>query len=537
MSTHATPVNPQPTVARLAAESPFLIAWALLAVGVAALGLALQPVWAANPELADRFLIPLAAGWLIYRAVPRLKAEPRRPSAWGMVLLVPGAAAFALGWYLFVAAGSKPIVTWLLMLAIIAAIIGMATVHGGWRRASLLLFPLLFCLFALPVPGRIYRPLEQRLRVITTRAAEVALPVVGIPVTRSNFALIKADGEQLNVVDACSGIRSITALTAIAVFVAYLRGFGVGRGVLLVLLTMAVVVVCNSARVIVTALLLEHVGAWAIAGVYHDALGVAAVLAGLGLIVLLSGWIAPRGDVSQPAAVAASPAHAASPLVGIVALTTLAAALGVCLSSERWREDYHAYLRTEDFADRLGGWQGRDAAVPKEIAAELNCTQVVRRQYRNDSGLGEEVEVWVMFWADASATANLHHPDICYEFSGWERRGSRTATVTLPDGRHLSVSVRDMARRGEEQTLFFWTQHGSHVLPDGVEAGETMSGHSWILKLLSEGRKPVERGARLSVLIGTQTRGSSAAGEHILREFAPKFATDLYRVAPWAAPH
>src|SRR5947209_2233672 len=163
-----TPVAPAPTPAPPAPPPAFVAAWLLVAAGAVLLGTVLVPVWASRPELADRFLIPAASVWLVWRAWPKLTRTAAAPSPFGFLALVPGAALFALGWYLKARVGPRPMLVWWLTATFLTGVFGLALVQWGWGRAWRLIFPLAFCLFALPVPGRLQPPLTTTLQEWTT---------------------------------------------------------------------------------------------------------------------------------------------------------------------------------------------------------------------------------------------------------------------------------------------------------------------------------------------------------------------------------
>lgn len=535
-----TPSQPeltQPDAGPSPPDRVFAAAWLIVALAVVGWVATLRPVWASKPDLADRFLIPMASGWLLWRAVPRLRSLRPRPNWLGWGPLALGTLLFASGWYVAVQVSGRPIVVWWLTAALVCLALGLALIHLGASHARLLVFPVVFVVFSLPTPGRIYNPMMLRLKQVTTSAAQHILPWLGVSVNRPDpggFELILPSGS-LGVVEACSGVRSVTALTAIAVLVAYLRGFSVVRGLILVALTVAVIAATNALRVIVTGLLQEWIGRHAIEGWAHEALGIGVILVGLALIVGLSALIAPppRTEPETPAA-PQTQTGAGAWARAVVALLTLAPGLAASLWAERYRIDPSVVVDLSGLSKSLGPWQGEDLPIADAIRDELMCDQILLRHFRNATG--QDVHVWVMFWGNAATTAHMHHPDICYPHRGWNVTTSRMKPIELPGGSELPVSVRHYARPEQQQALFFWTQNGSHVLPDGVEKAEMFSGHSWLFDLFRYGHRPVDTGARISVLIGTTTRGSLETGEKKLREFTQLFADDLYRLCPWARP-
>src|SRR2546421_640070 len=127
-----TPAPPAPSGLTLPASPPgFKLAWLLAAAGAVLLATVLLPVWASRPELADRFLIPMASVWLVWRAWPALSRTPSTPSPFGFLLLVPAAALFALGWYLKARVGPRPMLVWWLTGTFLVSVFGLALAHWG----------------------------------------------------------------------------------------------------------------------------------------------------------------------------------------------------------------------------------------------------------------------------------------------------------------------------------------------------------------------------------------------------------------------
>lgn len=532
-----TPVR-QPSPLR-AVDGLFAAAWIIAAAAIAGWVWTLIPVWASKADLADRFLIPSASAVLVWFAWPRMRALEPTPLLAGLLPLGVGAAAFALGWYVAVQVSGRPIVVWWLTGSLILLLTGLALSHLGWSHTRLLLFPLLFILFSLPTPGRVYNPLMLRLKQFTTKSAELTLPVLGVPVVRpdANGFELKLQSGDLGVVEACSGVRSVTALTAIAVLVAYWRGFGPLRGLLLVGLTVGVIAVTNAIRVIITGLLQENFGRTAIEGWTHDALGISVILVGLAMIVGLSSVIAPRSVAAPATNSPPRSLHQYGTSAAIRALLCLAVLLptaAACVWSEQFRVNHRVSVRLDELPESFGNWTGVRLDTPDAIREELMADQIVNRLYRNKDG--ERVVVYVMYWGSAATTAHQHHPDICYPFRGWQVTTAQMQPLELPQSGKLPISVRHYVKPEQQQVLFFWTQHGSHVLADGIEKPELLSGHSWIFDLLKHGHQPMDSGARITILIGTQTRGSVEAGDRLLRDFTRDFAESLYGLCPWARP-
>jgi EpsI family protein len=526
--------------------TPFAFAWAVVALGGLAVGWCLWQFWGLDSESSDRWLIVLATGWLVYRMRDDLRSTPVRPTRWGLVPLAVAVALFSLGWFLAVQVALRPLLLWWLTGAWLLAVAGLVLVQSGMGWLRRLAFPLLFFLLALPTPNRILLPIQGVLQEATTSAAAAVLPRIGFPAERNGFVLHMASGA-LGVEEACSGVKSLTALTAIAALVAYLRGFGLLRGAALIGLALPVVAVCNAARVVLSGVLQETVGRWAVRGVYHEILGFTMIFVGLGLVLALSWLIRPRRP--RPAPAPAAPAAKPVPARGGVAAAVLlgGGAAGALLAAWLGAAEVRAegeFANLEALPLRLTEagrveWEGRDEEVPAEVAAKLTPDRILHRLYQNP--LGQEAHVWVVFWSANSAVRGYHHPDVCFPNQGWTRTGQEQWPVELAGpGEVLPITVRRFERADHghvrRQLICYWTQEGPYVWAEGDEAAAYAAGpsHVWVRdRLLRRGE--LARSGRIAVTVGAELWGGTYA-EKAVDSFCRRFAAELYKACPWATP-
>jgi EpsI family protein len=529
-----TPVAPAPF--------PVLaLAWGVLAGGGALLASALWQFWTNSTEYGDRFLIPLASVWLVYRRWPELqRLAPARINSVGLTLLALAVPLFVVSWFLYAQVGLKPLLQWLLAGSWLLAVAGLILVHWGGPFLYRVSFPLVFVLFALQIPDRIYVPLSSFLKHQTTNLAEWTLPVLGYPVTRDGFVLHCPHGD-LGVADACSGVRSVTAILAIAALVAHLRGFGLLRGLLLLGLAVPIVAICNAARVIISGVLQEWFGSWIIEGTPHEILGVGIILLGL-FLVLGMAELLNRGRVEEPAPALDTPAP---PLVwtapagwpATVLLALAAIGTGVAqVAGQGQVEDLEQQANLKALPMQLGRWEGTDNPVPPQIKEMLTYDQVLFRTYRNPTG--HAITTWVIFWSGSSGVTGYHHPDVCWPNRGWKRIHQDTIPLALPNDLAVPVTVRHFEFQGHKQMVWYWTQEGKYVwtAEDERRAYEQGTpGHVWLVdRLLGRGR--AHRNARLVVLMGAELWDNTGYAEKSMKAFCADFAREVYTACPWATP-
>src|SRR5262249_3098900 len=146
--------------------------------------------------------------------------------------------------------------------AFLIAVVGVIWTLAGTAVLKSLAFPLFLLLFMVRVPLFIYQRVTFPLQLLASGAAEVVLQGIGIPVLR-NGNVLELPNRQLQVVEACSGIRSLLSLTFLAL--AYSQFFDKRWWMkpLLVAATVPIAITANSVRVIITGLLSEYKAEWA----------------------------------------------------------------------------------------------------------------------------------------------------------------------------------------------------------------------------------------------------------------------------------
>src|SRR5690242_2680621 len=181
------------------------VAWfgALLVVCYAPILYRLVWQWATNEDMGHGFFAPVVAGFIVWQRRHKLAAIPREPNIWGLLLVIYAslqALAATLGAELFTA-----------RIAFILAIVGTILYLGGKAWVKALSFPLLLLLFMVPIPQILYARLTLSLQFLASQLAEGLITLVGIPVIRTGN-LLELPHDTLNVVEACSGIRSLISL-------------------------------------------------------------------------------------------------------------------------------------------------------------------------------------------------------------------------------------------------------------------------------------------------------------------------------------
>lgn len=250
--------------------------------------------WRVDENYSHGFLIPLISGYALWTQRQRLAALPVQPQLLGGSALVALAVALQI-------AGVLTGELYASRLSLVVSLVGLTLYFGGWSWLRALAFPMGLLLLALPVPSLIFNPLAFRLQLLASDYATRVIQFCGIPALREGN-VIELATLKLQVVEACSGIRSLMTLATLAVVYGYFFERHWWRRVVLVLAVPPIAVLTNAARVAVTGILAHTQGAAVAEGFLHGFSGtlvfVAAVLLLLACGQLLSAaaklWIGRR---------------------------------------------------------------------------------------------------------------------------------------------------------------------------------------------------------------------------------------------------
>lgn len=250
--------------------------------------------WNASEEYSHGFLIIPIALFVVWQKKDELKKVPYQPSWVGAVI-----AVFFL--LVYIVARYAEILT-LAPLAMIFVLFGMVIFLFGFPMFRALLFPLCFLLFMVPIPSQIYSAATIPLQLLVSKISVGFTHLLNLPVYREGNVIHLPD-RTLQVVQACSGLRSmISLLTLSAVFGYFTLKSNLLRGILFVT-GVPVAVFVNIIRVIVMILAFHYFNYNLTEGTVHTVFGVVIFMLALIVIVLMRGvlsfWEKPAKTASS----------------------------------------------------------------------------------------------------------------------------------------------------------------------------------------------------------------------------------------------
>jgi exosortase len=200
--------------------------------------------WGTDANYSHGFLIIPISIWLFWRERNEL-VFPGKASIWGMLLFLCGAGGLVIG-----LAASELFST---RMGMIMMVTGMSLYYLGWPNFRKVWFAFFFLLFMVPIPATIYYAVTLPLQLMATKVTVSLLHIVGVPCSRSGN-IVQLPNYRLEVLEACSGLRSLVTLMALGALHAHINLPGKVRPVLLFLGTIPIAIATNIVRIFFTAI-------------------------------------------------------------------------------------------------------------------------------------------------------------------------------------------------------------------------------------------------------------------------------------------
>jgi len=295
--------------------------------------------WWNDENYSHGLLIPFIIGYILWVQRDKLARLPVHSSVlWGGAAVV--CALFAL-W-----AGVAGAELYTQRLSLILLLAGIAVYLWGFALLRFLLVPLGLLFLAMPIPTIIFNKIAFPLQLFASRCAVWSMSVLGIPVLRQgNVIELKPlnsfDTKKLEVVEACSGIRSLMTLVTLAVVFAYfthapsdndtgsgkrfgwLRSYWFWRAVIIVGSAVPIAILTNAFRVSGTGVLAHYYGTAVADGFFHSFSGWAIyivafiLLFGIGMILDRFRPAQADGEQLERKSPEPDPAVSISPVVSV----------------------------------------------------------------------------------------------------------------------------------------------------------------------------------------------------------------------------
>lgn len=508
-----------PPTARI---TPSLASWALAAATLVALLVAfrepLQAIisaWLNTEEYNYGPLVPVLSAVMIWRDLRRTN-RPIRGQWVGIVILVFG---LLLG---VIEARSQ--IQFPGQVGLFVSVIGVFVCLQGFERSKAVWPGLILLFFAMPLALAIQVKLTSAMQLVSSRGAVELIRFFGLPVLREGN-VIDLGLIQLQVAEACSGLRYLFPLATFAFLCAYLFIARPITRAIVFLSSIPITIGMNIFRIALTAVLVDRYGIEAAEGFFHSFEGWAVYILCLAILALemkilcyvdgTNRSVIRRLDFDVPPV-----AKSSAPQRRLTALGAAAALSVAMLALVTFTAEQNTTLERVSFTHfpaQIDTWYGVDAPVDEDSLKLLNATDYLSLNYRG--GAAEPVGVWIAYY-DAQVSGNsAHSPEVCIPGGGWEIEKTEQIKLAIDGsyGQVLPINRLVIAQGGRRQLVYYWFVEGGQPEANEYDAKVTL-----FLNALVKQRRD---GALVRFI--TPMEGAEGASDERLQQFIRRFVPQL----------
>lgn len=234
--------------------------------------------WYNIPDYSHGLLIPFFVLYLVWDKRATFLATPVKPSWGGIGLILAGIFLLLVGVF-----GADLFLSRISFLILMAGIIVLLLGRKMLRESIFLFF---VCLLAIPLPVLVMNHITFPLQLMASKLASGLLPLAGVPVLREGN-VIQLPAMQLEVAEACSGIRSLMSLFTVAIIYGYFLEKGMARRTVLALASIPIAVAANALRIFGTGLCVQYWDPDKAQGFFHEFSGFLVFLVSLSLLYMV----------------------------------------------------------------------------------------------------------------------------------------------------------------------------------------------------------------------------------------------------------
>lgn len=441
---------------------PFAVAAALVflyATVLAKLGFD----WWTDENYSHGLLVPFVIGYIVWAEFENLKNTPKNPSVLfggSMILLA----------FLMLLAGTLGAELFIQRISLVVMLGGIAVYFFGAKILKLLTIPFWLLIFSIPIPQIIFNKIAFPLQLLASKIAIWGIRLFEVtPIRKGNVIEILPQGATqivaLEVVEACSGIRSLMTLATLGLVLWYFTRektkFDWIRGLILILSAVPIAILTNAARVTGTGVLTYYYGKQAADGFTHDFSGWLVYLIALILLIGLN-FLLKKTFFKQSETTSGNLSAYNTTMISPVGVTGLVAALIVGGLFINWFEKRgEAQISRQSLSEmspNLGDWRqkGTDIRFSEQTESVLRTSDYVMREYTNLRG--KTANVYVGYYASQRTGATYHSPQNCLPGSGWEMKQPELVEIKTPSGKSFTVNRYIIENGQYREVMIYWYQ-------------------------------------------------------------------------------
>jgi len=235
--------------------------------------------WDTNDNYSHGYFIPFLTLYVIYNIKDELQKLPVKTNIIGLFLIFLGLTQLIVA-----KIGSEYFLQRTSLILVLAGIVLFCLGTSFFKK---LLLPITYLIFMVPIPAIIWNKIAFPMQLFGSVLTEKFVTLMGVPIFREGNVL-HLSGTTLEIVDACSGLRSLTTLFALSAVFAILSTHKTWQKWILFFAAAPIAIFANIVRLSATALLASRYGSDIAHGFLHDFSGLVVFAVGIILLVTVS---------------------------------------------------------------------------------------------------------------------------------------------------------------------------------------------------------------------------------------------------------
>ena len=366
---------------------------------------------------------------------------------------------------------------------IFVTLTGIVLAAVGWRGLRILWVPLVYLLFMFPVPDFLYNSLSLELQLISSSFGVWFIRLLGISVFLDGN-IIDMGEYQLQVVEACSGLRYLFPLMSFGFIGAYFVRLPIWQKAVLFLSTIPLTIAMNSFRIAVIGVLVKNFGvSWA-EGFLHYFEGWVIFMA-CALFLFLEAWLLsrllqPRKRMTElvqvdifdnllPRALSGAMSRPSTATIGSLGFLLVAGLLLTSMLSSRQEQvQYRTTFAT--FPLKIDKWYGERTFLEKTVIEQLRADDFIVANYRRFQD-PQLVNLYVAYYGSQRAGSSAHSPQSCLPGGGWKIEEFETQQLNEPGLPEGFAANRVIITKGDSrQLVYYWFKQRGRYLTSNYAA-------------------------------------------------------------------
>lgn len=428
----------------------------LLAILYAEVLLRLFTQWTSDKNFQHGIFVPVFALFVLWKNREELRNVKPAPSWTGLAVIAGGLATMVLGEF-----GAELFLSRVSLLFLLA---GLIVLFHGWPLFRAVFFPWAFLILMIPIPTIILQKITFPLQILASKVASAALPLFGVLVHREGN-VIELANMKLDVVQACSGIRSLLSMLTLSIIYGYLMEDRRWVRVVLAIASIPIAVFANSFRIVGTGLIVQYWDPDKAEGFLHLFEGWLIFVASLIMLFALHSVIV---RVWKPAPRVTPAVRTVNHTPGFPQLTStwsrfvvVALFMVATTSLIRARSSNEIVPAREPLAslpNQIGPWIGQDLSIDQQTLDILGAGEFIHRVFENPNQPQPWVDLLIAYFPSQKAGDTIHSPNHCLQGAGWIPIQRAVIQLPRPDGKTFPANRFVTSKAGERELVIYWFQ-------------------------------------------------------------------------------